>query len=255
MREDQATGLRALFARRRHRTIGVCGSGSTRVAINLAVGIAQLGHRPLILDRSVGEAAGALGLKARYDLVHALDGDKRVEDILLDGPDGCSLLPAARGLERLAIESADWQKTLHRAVPCLAAAFDVWIVNGLLPGAAPQAPVLLVLAPTARAITTAYGHIKALARAHGRHEFAAVVIRAGSAEAARQVFACVAETAGRFLAARLELLGFVPRERTPLRSTSAIAAPESPAACAFAALAQALLGDLQSDQPKRLAAL
>ena len=251
MRDDQATGLRRLFARPRQHTLAVCGSGGTRIAVQVGRALGELGHRVVILDRSVGEAAAALGVKARYDLVHALDGDKRLDDILLTTDEGLCVLPAARGLERLAIESGNWQRELAAAVPALGTRFDVWLVNGLLPGAAPDAPVVLAIAPTARAVTTAYGHIKALARAQGRHEFDVLVHRAASADAAQQVFSCVSDTAARFLAAQLQFLGMVPRDRPPGRS--AAGAGETRAAGAFLAVAQNLLSRMQPGAEPRLA--
>jgi flagellar biosynthesis protein FlhG len=213
--------------------------------------LGELGHRVVILDRSVGEAAAALGLKARYDLLHALEGDRRLDDVLLRADDGLCVLPAARGLERLAVESDNWRRELAAALPALGTRFDVWLVNGLLPGAAPEAPVVLAIAPTARAVTTAYGHIKALARAQGRQDFDVLVHRAPSADAAQQVFSCVADTAARFLAAQLQFLGMVPRERAPGRAGAGTA--EASAAGAFAAAAQSLLSRMQPGAEPRLA--
>lgn len=237
MPDDQAMGLRRLFGSARHDTVAVCGSGSARIAVHLAAALGDAGRRVLILDRSIGEVATAVGEKARYDLVHVLDGDRRLDEVIVETRKGVAVLPAARGLDRLAVESADWREALRAAVPGLATRFDVWLVNGLLPGAAPDVPVLLALSPTARAITTVYAHIKALARAQGRHDFAVVVHHASSLAAAQKVFACVAETAARFLAAHLELIGFVPKERISAHGKANDAAVNP-----FVLLAEALLG-------------
>ena len=249
MPEDQATGLRRLFARAPHHTVAVCGSDSARVIVRLAEALAGFGHRVLILDRTVGQVANALGVHARYDLMHVLDGHKNLAEVLLArGTRGTNVavLPAARGLAHLAVTSTDWLGTLRSTVPALAAEFDVWLLHGLLPGAAPDVPVVLVVAPTARAITTAYAHIKTLARAQDRHDFAVLVHHACDAAAARKVFACVAETAARFLSAQLELLGSVPRERTgPVGAV--VAAAEAPALPeTFAGVAEALLAHLHA---------
>jgi flagellar biosynthesis protein FlhG len=248
MRDDQATGLRRLFARTPHHTVAVCGSDSARVTVKLAEALAGLGHRVLILDRTVGEVARALGTPARYDLMHVLEGDKAIGDVLLAriaGDPRVVALPAARGLAHLAVASSDWLGALRAAVPTLVGEFDVWLLHGLLPGAAPQVPVVLVVAPTARAITTAYAQIKALSRAQDRHDFGVLVHRAPDAETARKVFACVAVTAARFLAAHLELLGSLPRERTSTRE------PATPGGSAlpqtFTAVAEALLLNLHAD--------
>ncbi len=246
MRDDQATGLRRLFGRPRQHTLAICGSGGTRIAVEMGRALGELGHRVVILDRSVGEAAAALGLKARYDLLHALEGDRRLDDVLLQADDGLCVLPAARGLERLAVESDNWRRELAAALPALGTRFDVWLVNGLLPGAAPEAPVVLAIAPTARAVTTAYGHIKALARAQGRTDFDVLVHRAPSADAAQQVFSCVADTASRFLAAQLQFLG--------MRAARARIGPRRGRHCRrLRAAAQNLLSRMQPGAEPRLA--
>ena len=210
MRKDQAHGLRKLFARTTCRVAAVHGQPGTPVACELASAIAAMGHRVCVLDRTVGTAARAIGRRARYDLVQVLDRHCALDDALLVARDNVAVLPAARGLERLATESIDWQGALQRALPALAHGFDLWLVNGLLPGHTADAPMVLAIDASAPAVTNAYGHIKALARAQGRHRFAIIVEAVASAAAAERVFDCVADTAHRFLAAELDFLGWAP---------------------------------------------
>lgn len=210
MRKDQAHGLRQLFARTTCRVAAVHGQQGARVACELACAIASIGYRVCVLDRTVGAAARAVGRRARYDLVQVLDQHCTLDEALLFGRETVAVLPAARGLERLATESVDWQSALQRAVPALAQSFDLWLVNGLLPGHTAQAPMVLAIDASAPAITNAYGHIKALARAQDRHGFGIIVEAVASAAAAQRVFDCVADTAHRFLAAELDFLGWLP---------------------------------------------
>jgi flagellar biosynthesis protein FlhG len=240
MPDDQARGLRAIFggAAGPGVTVALCGNESARIATQLACAIGALGQRVLLIDRTRGEAAAAFGVKARYDLQHALQRHRRIAEVIVPVTPQVTLLPAARGLDAIAITSEDWRRELERRVPALSRAFDVWVLNGPLPAAAPDARVLLAVAPTARAITAAYGHIKALAQAQGCHRFGVVVHRARTPEAARKVFDCVAETAGRFLAAELEFMGYVPRDNAPGRPI--VAARGASPGAAFMTIARAV---------------
>lgn len=233
---DQATGLRALFARRLRTTLSLAGDGGAGITLNLGAALARLGQRVLVIDRSVGEAAAVLGIKARYELAHVLAGDRQLRDVLLPGPDGVTLLPAARGLSRLAEASGSWQELLAACVDPYATAFNVWLVNGLPPGGGADAPVLFVTAPTVDALTATYAQMKALARDQGRREFRVVVCRAKSEAAAIATYRNVARTAEEFLAARLDFCGYIPR-----LGEASLAESDSPCGDAFARLAESVL--------------
>jgi flagellar biosynthesis protein FlhG len=234
---DQATGLRALFDQRLRTTLSIAGDGGTAVTLNLAAALARVWQRVLVLDRSNGETATALGLKARYELAHVLAGDRRMTDVLLSGPEGITLLPAARGLPRLAEGSGPWQERVAVWIDPYSTAFNVWLINGLPPASTvAEAPVLFVLAPTADALTAAYAQIKALARNHGQREFRIVVRRAKSETAAFATYSNVADTAREFLAARLQYCGYIPRD-----DSAALADSCSPCGHAFARLAESVL--------------
>jgi flagellar biosynthesis protein FlhG len=208
MRDDQATGLRRLFARAAPFTVSVAGEGATPIAVDLALALARSGRRVLVIDRSRAEAAGVFGVKVRYDFGQLSAGHKRWADVAIDAFDGVQLLPAARGLDEIACEGKDWQLTIAAAIGT-ASPFDVWVINGMPSPRGDCASVLMPIAPTAAAITGAYARIKALAIG-GRRTFGVVVHGARSDAAAHEAFRSVAETAQRFLRAHLDYLGAIP---------------------------------------------
>ena len=210
-REDQASGLRRMFGRPALYALGVAGEGSTAVTMSLAGALARQGQRVLILDRNRGEAASALNLRARYELAQALDGDIRIADALVESPEGIGVLPAMRGLDRLAQGGADWRRNLEALLAPVAPPYNAWLVNGIPPPGS-DADVLLVVAPTQSAIKETYAQIKTLNREARRGAMRVVVDRARSESVALTAFTSVAETARRFLGARLECLGYLPRD-------------------------------------------
>ena len=229
MRDDQATGLRRLFAPPAPLTVSVAGEGATPIAVDLAVALARIGRRVLVVDRSRAEAAASFRLKVRYDFAQLAAGHKRWADVALAAFDGVMLLPAARGLDEIACEGRDWRDAIG------AAPFDVWLVNGM-PPPGERTSIVLPIAPTAAAITGAYARIKALALG-GRRAFSVVVHGAKSEAAANEAFRSIAETAQRFLRARLDYLGAIPAA-TP---ENAIADAQSARGRALAHLAETLV--------------
>jgi MinD-like ATPase involved in chromosome partitioning or flagellar assembly len=212
MPTDQASGLRRLFTRAEPRLVGVGGVDPTPVALDLAATLAELGSRVLVVDRTRGEAGTRLGVPFRFELAHVIAGERSLEEVIV-GANGIDVLPAARGLDELVLETSrieqGWQRRLSDWLLASDRRYDVWLVNGLPPAGA-QIDLLMAIEPTAAGVTGAYAQIKALANVGRAQRFGVVVHRAASEEAARATFASLAATARRFLSAELAYRGFVP---------------------------------------------
>lgn len=211
MPDDQAAGLRRLLAPPPHVILGVCGVEATPVVLDFADSLCELGRRVLVIDRTRGEASARCGRRSRFELADVLSRDLRIGDVLHDLPSGVSILPAARGFDELALGPGDYRDALRSLLHQDGRSFDVWLVNGLLAQGAGARDALIAVAPTAAAITGAYATMKALAQCRAHREFGVLVHDAPSEAAARALFDSVAETARRFLRARLDFKGAIPR--------------------------------------------
>jgi flagellar biosynthesis protein FlhG len=206
--DDQADGLRRLFEPRPPQALGVVGEDATSVTLELALALVREGRQVLLLDRSAGDLAAALGCAARFELRHALSGERSLREVTLRPAPGLLLLPAARALAALDAQPAGCARlaaTLQDALGPL----DVVLVNGA-PPALPGARMVLALAPTRTAITEAYTALKRLAGRSRRLHCDIVVHRARTEAAALDAFDSVALTAGRFLGMSLALAGTLP---------------------------------------------
>ncbi|MCS7100838.1 MAG: hypothetical protein NZL99_03985 [Burkholderiaceae bacterium] len=99
---DQAAGLRRLFdvgPRLLPVLVTAREAQSAGMLAQLAQAFARTGERTLLLDAARAQAAAALGLKARYDLLHLARGECTLPQALLDAGEGLAVLPAARAAQ------------------------------------------------------------------------------------------------------------------------------------------------------------
>jgi hypothetical protein len=100
---DQAATLRQLFAAQGARLLPVvvpegAHDGRASWLAKLAQAFARQGERTLLVDAARLQIATALGLRARFDLAHVLQGDCVLDAALLDAGSNLAVLPAARAL-------------------------------------------------------------------------------------------------------------------------------------------------------------
>jgi len=84
-------------------TSGKGGVGKTNVVAGLAISLAKMGQRAVVLDADFGLANLdiLLGLSPQYTLEHVLKGDKVLEEIIVEGPCGIRVIPASSGINEL----------------------------------------------------------------------------------------------------------------------------------------------------------
>src|SRR5262249_45145097 len=82
---------------------GKGGVGKTNVTANLAVALARGGRGVCVLDADLGLAnmAVLLGLSPAASLLHVLRGERSLAEVMVEGPAGIRVIPAASGVEEL----------------------------------------------------------------------------------------------------------------------------------------------------------
>lgn len=122
-RPDQAAGLRRLFPRATLRLLPVLVSGAhsprrSAWLARLAAAFARRGSRTLVIDAARAQIAGALGLRARFDWLHALRGECAPRQACLDAGDGLRVLPAARAVDQMRLQRVPLESTLAPLAAC-----------------------------------------------------------------------------------------------------------------------------------------
>jgi flagellar biosynthesis protein FlhG len=253
---DQAAGLRRMANPRPVKVIAVSsgkgGVGKTNVSVNLATQLAHLGKQVMLFDADLGLANVdvQLGLSAKYNLSHVIEGKATLEEILLDGPGGIKIVPAASGIQRMAELSAAEHVGLIRGFSELSHDLDYLVIDtaagiseGVVSFARAAREVLVVVCDEPSSITDAYALIKVLNCDHAVERFHMVANRVRSPTEGHELFTKLARVTNRFLDLTIDYAGGIPEDEYLRRAVQkqrpvSIAYPGSPAARAFGELAK-----------------
>lgn len=230
---------------------GKGGVGKTSVAVNLATALKRRGRRVVLLDGDLGLANAdvLLGLSPTYTLADVLSGERTLEEVLLETPQGFQLLPAASGCAELAQLGPEEHLALVRAFSSLPLQLDNLIVDtapglmhGVLQFCQAAQHVLIVLCDEPASLTDAYALVKVLSRKHGVRRFFVLANQMRGERTGAQLFERFSRVTARFLDVTLEFAGEIPADEAMRRSvreqrTVLEGYPGSPAARAFKKLA------------------
>ena len=255
-------------------TAGKGGVGTTQIAANLAVALAALRRRVLLVDgnANAGSAEMALGISPEFDLDSVISGEKNVEEIICKGPAGIGFVRAFRNREgqrgrsgsaAAAAGSASlppWQRErLARQFAASAAEYDFVVLD--VPASALEsrllplepAETIIVTTPEPAALADAYATVKTVVRREpAAHVKVLVNMAAGLAEA-EAAYRAIASVARRFLGVAPGYAGYVPVDPAVLKACRRRGAfvreyGGEPAAAALRALASALC---RAETPRR----
>jgi len=233
-------------------TGGKGGVGKTNVSVNLSLALADLGRRVMLMDADLGLANVdvLLGLTPKYTLADVINGTCQLRDVLLLGPGGVRVVPAASGTQSMVQLSPMQHAGLIQAFSEISDNLDVLVIDtaaGIgdavvsFVRAAQEAIIVVCDEPTS--ITDAYALIKLLSRDHGMNRFRVLANMTHSAQEGQNLFVKLTKVTDRFLDVALQYVGAIPYDeavRKAVQKQRAVyeAFPRSKCALAFKAVAQ-----------------
>ncbi|PJJ99343.1 cobyrinic acid a,c-diamide synthase [Lysobacteraceae bacterium NML91-0213] len=239
------------------RTLAVTGGkggvGKTNVSANLAIALSGLGKRTLLLDADLGLANVdvLLGLSPRYTLADLVAGRCSLDEVILDGPAGVMIVPAASGRRHMAeLRPAEHAglvnvfNDLQRDLDMLVVDTAAGITDSVLTFCQAAQDTLVVVCDEPASITDAYALIKVLARERGVGQVQVVANMVRSPAEGRGLYEKLSRVCERFIGdVSLNYLGAVPQcewLRMSVQRQQAVvrAYPSSPSALALAEIAR-----------------
>ncbi len=197
-------------------TSGKGGVGKTNIVANLGYSLSRFGKRVLILDADLGlgNLDVLLGLTPEYNLSHVIQGEKKLNEIVVSGPGRLKILPAASGIQELTALTREERYLVFSQLADLLNNFDIMLIDtaagissDVLYFNINADEILVVATPEPTSITDAYALMKVLSVKYGTDQFKLVVNSASSPQEADDVYRQLSLVADRFLKIDLEYYG------------------------------------------------
>ncbi|MDI9571138.1 MAG: MinD/ParA family protein [Pseudomonadota bacterium] len=268
VRRENMAGNRQADARRQDEinrsirviaiTSGKGGVGKTNIAVNLAYALSVMNRKVMIMDADMGLANVdiVLGLAPKYNLFHVLTGEKSLQDIIVRGPGGITILPASSGIEAMADLAKGYKLALLDELNALKERPNFMLVDTAA-GIAGNVTyfnlaakeIVVVTSPEATSMTDAYALMKILYQNYARKRFRLIVNMVKHQGEAMEVFKRLRHAMDRFLNIQIELLGYVlydEKFKEVIKRQKALTElyPHSPASKCIYGIAEKVCGEI-----------
>ncbi len=206
-------------------TSGKGGVGKTNISVNIALALQSLGRKVLLIDADLGLANVDVvtGIYPKYNISHLLNSDSTVEDVLLKGPMGVTILPGASGLYDLANITTVELSALIDVFSKIKKDFDFILIDtgagiskSVIGFIKASDEVIVVTTPEPSAVTDAYAIIKLIYKHFGQINI--IVNRVDNFREADYTMEKLTRASQKFLNANIGYLGYVLEDKSVYRS-------------------------------------
>ena len=208
-------------------TSGKGGVGKTNLTVNLAIAMTRIGRRVLIVDADLGMANVdvVLGTVSKHHLLHLLEPDVALEDVLIHGPYGINYISGGSAIERAVDFSPQERQCLMDKLSACEAMADIVLVDtgaglgrNVLDFILAADEVILVTTPEPTALTDAYAVMKAYSLNSEKKDLKIVVNRVYDEGESNEVLMKLQRTSEKFLSMSLTSLGYIYEDRSVMNA-------------------------------------
>ena len=236
-------------------TSGKGGVGKTNFTVNLALALAALDQKVLLIDADLGMANVdvVLGCSAQYSILNLLEDHFSLRDVITDGPCGIKFMTGGSGIYQLAnLNALQLQRVTNQITQ-----FDNWaniilidtgagINRNVLNFVMAADEVIIITTPEPTAITDAYAMMKAYVGNDGLSPLNLVVNRVMTQVEGQSVVEKINKVATRFLGLSVNELGFIYEDQNVVKAVKSqtpflLAYPESVSSRCIKQIANRLL--------------
>ncbi|MDP3269322.1 MAG: MinD/ParA family protein [Legionella sp.] len=254
--KDQAAGLRTMSRSKPVKVIAVTagkgGVGKSNVSVNLAVALAKLNKNVMLLDADLGLANVdiMLGLHTKYNLSHVIQGVCHLSDIILQGPNGIRVIPAASGTEFMTQLTHAEHAGIIDAFNELTDDLDYMIIDTaagisdtVLSFTRSSQELIVVVCDEPTSLTDAYALIKVMSKRYEWTHFHILANMVRHLKDGRDLFNKLFRVSEQFLDVHLDYLGAIPFDEHVHKAVKKqkpvlLAYPDSPASASLIELAE-----------------
>ena len=208
-------------------TSGKGGVGKTTFTINLAIWLAHLGRKVVILDADLGMANIDVLLKTstRYSIVDVIDGTKGINEVITQAPGGISIIAGGSGIQKLASLSEAEYNRISAGFSYLENHYDFVLLDtgaGLSRNVTnfiyASDETIILTTPEPHAITDAYSIIKVILEQTHDLNLRLVVNKCESPGEGAEVIKRITGVVRNFLNYSIDPMGCIPDSKLVGRS-------------------------------------
>lgn len=206
---------------------GKGGVGKTSLTTNLGIALAAKGDRVCVFDADTGLANINILLRMHpeYTLADVLVGEKQLEEVLMEGPRGMHIVPAASGLEGVVELSQEQKLILSQTLETLQSTYDYLLLD-MAAGVGDTVMTMLRMTPNLlmvvtsepTSLTDAFSLLKVLKRSGAEPSIRVLVNQVSDEKMAEKIFRRFASAVEKYLEYDLSYMGKIPQDNAVIEA-------------------------------------